>query len=140
MPLKAASRAILATLAVAVPAHAGDLRVEVRGLEAKTGTVNIALFNSAETFVKMTRLAGQLVPANADAAIAVFPNLAPGDYAVSVFHDVNSNGQLDKNVLGRPTEPFGFSRDASGFMGPPTFDAAKIAVGAEDVSIIINLR
>jgi len=139
MSLKAVSLAILASLAVAVSAHAGELRVEVRGLADKTGTVNLALFNNADTFLK-TPLTAQRVPANSDTVLAVFPNLAPGDYALSVFHDVNGNGQLDKNIVGRPNEPVGFSRDASASMGPPTFDATKVAVGAENVSIIINLH
>jgi uncharacterized protein (DUF2141 family) len=41
------------------------------------------------------------------------------------MHDVNKNGELDKNALGIPKEGFGFSNDAAGTFGPPGFDKAK---------------
>src|SRR5262245_49789263 len=34
-----------------------------------------------------------------------------GDYGVAVFHDENSNGKMDKYVLGIPLEPYGFSNN-----------------------------
>jgi uncharacterized protein (DUF2141 family) len=49
-----------------------------------------------------------------------FANVAPGRYAVALFHDENANGRLDK-VLMVPKEGFGFSRDAPVRFGPPRF-------------------
>jgi len=46
-------------------------------------------------------------------------NLPKGKYAVSAFHDANSNEKLDKNMVGFPTEKYGFSNDARGTFGPP---------------------
>jgi uncharacterized protein (DUF2141 family) len=57
-----------------------------------------------------------------------FPGLKPGRYAVAVYHDENDNGELDTNLLGIPTEGYGFSNDATGFAGPPDFDAAAVEV------------
>jgi uncharacterized protein (DUF2141 family) len=120
----------------------GDLRVEVRGILARAGSLNVALFDRAEDFnaMPMTPRAGQRLPATGDTVVAVFAGLPAGDYAVSTFHDENDNGQLDKNLLGRPTERFGFSRDASGAMGPPDFEAAKVALGPDGRTIVVNLR
>jgi uncharacterized protein (DUF2141 family) len=54
-----------------------------------------------------------------------FTGLRPGTYAISVFHDENSNGKLDTNFLGIPKEGVGASNDAKGHFGPPKFaDAA----------------
>ena len=58
-------------------------------------------------------------------ARCVFRGVAPGVYAISAFHDENSNGRLDTNFLGIPTESWCASRDAKGFMGPPSFEDAK---------------
>jgi uncharacterized protein (DUF2141 family) len=48
----------------------------------------------------------------------VLTNLDPGQYAIILFHDENGNGKLDRNALGVPTEPYGFSNNVRGFLGP----------------------
>ncbi len=50
-----------------------------------------------------------------------YKDMKAGKYAVSVYHDVNSNGKLDTSFLGMPEEPIGVSNNAKGFMGPPSF-------------------
>lgn len=131
--------AALCGLSLASDVAAADLTVEVRGLANERGTVNVALFDKAENFTK-TALVGESAPATLKPAVLVFRNVAPGSYALAAFHDANSNGKLDTNMLGLPTEKYGFSRDAMGAFGPPRFDAAKITVGKDNLSIIINLR
>ncbi len=124
----------------ATAVHAGDLRVEVRGLPAAaSGIVNVALFDKAEGFPK-TVLSGQRIAAAPGAVVVVFPDLKPGDYVVSAFLDENGNGQLDTNLLGLPTEKYGFSNDARGAFGPPSFGDARLHVGAEGAAIVVNLR
>jgi uncharacterized protein (DUF2141 family) len=56
-----------------------------------------------------------------------------------VFADENGNGKLDTNLVGMPTERYGFSNDAKGNRGAPEFDAAAIAVDA-DLQAVIHLR
>lgn len=48
--------------------------------------------------------------------------------AVSAYHDRNSNGKLDKNSFGIPTEPYGFSRDPKRGFGPPSFEQAAFEI------------
>jgi len=48
----------------------------------------------------------------------LFPGVAPGRYAVSVFHDENSNGKMDTNFIGIPREGVGASNNAKGHLGP----------------------
>ena len=59
--------------------------------------------------------------------IATYPNLPPGKYALSCFHDLNGNGKLDTNWMGIPNEPYGFSNNAR-----PQFRAPKWAEAAFD--------
>lgn len=61
-------------------------------------------------------------------------------YATSVFHDENSNGELDTNFMGIPREGVGASNGAKGHLGPPKFDAAafRFAGGRLDLKITIN--
>ena len=69
----------------------------------------------------------------------VFGNLEPGRYAAVAVDDEDGDGKLGENFLGVPTEPYGFSNAAQGFLGPPTFDAAAVALGGGDEAIRIAL-
>ncbi|TWT03984.1 DUF2141 domain-containing protein [Reyranella sp. CPCC 100927] len=112
------------------PACAADLDLSVTDLRDANGRVMIAVFNAATTFLKDDQqVAAAILPANGAAVRVVF-DLPPGRYAVSVFHDANRNGKLDSNLVGMPTEGYGFSRGARGTMGPPAFDAAAFDLPA----------
>jgi len=118
------------------------IHVEIAGLHSDKGQVLCSLFSSPSDFPKKT---GKAV-AHAKSSIArghascEFPGIAPGRYAVSVFHDENSNGKLDTNFLGIPREGVGASNDARGHMGPPKFDAAhfQFSGGRFNLKITIN--
>ena len=69
----------------------------------------------------------------------VFVGLPPGRYVLKSFADQNSNAKLDTNLVGLPTERYGFSNDARGHMGPPSFDQAAVPVQA-DAAIVFRLR
>lgn len=51
-----------------------------------------------------------------------------GNLAVAVFQDRDGNGRLTKNVVGIPSEPYGFSRNARRIFGPPGFEEAAVEV------------
>ncbi len=126
--------------ALAGSAHAADLEIKLDNLRGTTGTAYIALYSTPESFPKNGQsIAGQYLPVTSATVSAKFLNLAPGRYAVSVFQDENGNGRLDTNPMGTPVEPYGFSNNASGSFGPPTFDAAAIDL-TDDQSITIKLH
>jgi uncharacterized protein (DUF2141 family) len=132
--------ALLASLTSGQAAVAADLTVNFGPARTATGTVLLALFNSAETFPKPGKyFRVEMVAAATSAGTATFRDLPAGRYAVSVFHDENANGKLDMNLVGFPTELFGFSNDALGFGGPPTFEKAAVDMRGDTV-ISIQLR
>jgi uncharacterized protein (DUF2141 family) len=110
-----------ATLTQAQPSSKDVIQVEIDGLRNDKGQVLCALFSSANDFPKKTDKA----VAHAESVISQghasceFRGVAAGRYAVSVFHDENSNGKLDTNFMGIPREGVGASNGAKGHMGPP---------------------
>lgn len=121
-------------------ASGADLTVNIKNLRGQTGMVYVALFENAENFPKSDKsVAGQYLAAHGGSTSVVFLNLKPGRYAISTYQDENGNGKLDSNLLGVPLEPYGFSRDASGTMGPPSFDAAAVDLSG-NLAIDINLH
>jgi uncharacterized protein (DUF2141 family) len=126
--------------AAPVPATA-VLTVEIEGLKDDGGTVHVSLYASEDGFpTKPGKAARQ-----ADAFIAggrarvVFRDLAPGGYAVAAYHDENGNGKLDTGFLGIPTEGLASSNDARGFMGPPSFEKARVEVGPGETRIVVHV-
>ena len=69
----------------------------------------------------------------------VIPDLAAGDYAIKVFQDVNENRELDIGLLG-PKEPYGFSNDARGRFGPPSWEAVRFHFDGTDRTVEIVMR
>jgi len=97
----------------------------------------LAALHTEETFMKGAGVANFKTPAQKGAVSFTFEGVAPGTYAISVLHDLNSNQRMDFESNGMPGEPYGMSgNDMS--MGPPTFDAVKFQVGTEDIHLRIR--
>ncbi len=115
--------------------------VRVQGLRHDRGKVFVALYDNQRAFSeKRGQVAGAIVAAEGGGAVAVFENLRPGKYAIAFFQDENGNQKLDTKLLGAPSEPFGFSRDAMGERGPPSFAAAALDLPAGPVSVVMNAK
>jgi uncharacterized protein (DUF2141 family) len=68
-----------------------------------------------------------------------FTNIAPGRYAVMVYHDENADKRLNRSLIGIPTEGAGFSRNAVGRAGPPRFSDAAVNVAQTDATLAVDL-
>ncbi len=74
-------------------------------------------------------------------ATCSFKNVKPGAYAVSVMHDIDNDGELDTNMVGRPKEPWGVSNDAPAErFGPPKFEAAKFKYSGKETKLQVKLQ
>ncbi len=120
-------------------ASASELTVEVQGIASDKGDVYVALYDKAEKWMKAS-LSGVKVAAKKSGVFVTFKDLPDGIYAISLYHDENSNGKMDSNVIGIPTEPYAFSNDAAGNFGPASFEQAKFRVDGEKKNIVINIK
>lgn len=108
----------------------GSIEVTVKNIKDPKGTIRVGLFNNEKDFLEKA-IDGKIVKAAGTEVTVLFENLKAGDYAVSVIHDENENGELDSNFMGVPKEGYGFSNNAMGMLGPPSFDDAVIAVASK---------
>lgn len=118
----------LSVAALAAPASAGDLLVAITGVRSAAGEVGCALFADGAAFPGGASAAGQWRPAQTSGVTCRFEGLKPGAYAVAVIHDVNGNRRTDTNLIGIPTEDYGFSNNARPAMRAPRFDEAAVEV------------
>jgi uncharacterized protein (DUF2141 family) len=121
-------------------AESVDLSVTVDGLRSDKGHVHFGLYDKADKFPSR---AGVITTGRATIqggrAVYVFHDLAPGRYALSVFHDENDNGKFDRSMIGLPLEGYGFSNDAKVMLSPPSFKDAAFAVGDAGASVTITI-
>lgn len=128
------------TAAAAPAAWAAGLTVTVDGVRDDSGDLRIALFDRPETFAEKGKQVARLVlPAAAGAVTAEFRDLAPGTYAVTVYHDADRNGELNRALGLLPSEGWGVSNSA-GPLSRPRWQTASFRVPAEGGSVRIRLH
>jgi uncharacterized protein (DUF2141 family) len=114
------------------PPGTGRVQVTVTGFENEGGQALVALFLNGRGWPDDETLAfgTTVVPIRQGRAVATFEDVPSGPFAVSVFHDEDLDRELDTGVFGIPSEDYGFSRDARGTFGPPTFEEARLELAA----------
>lgn len=113
--------------ATAAQAQQGNtINVAVSGIKDNTGSIRCGLFNSADTFPKDGKeFMGVEAPIANGQATCTFNNVpAPATYAVAYFKAAPGQTKMRTSWLGMPQDPYGFSRNATIGMGPPSFDSA----------------
>lgn len=106
------------------------------------GVCRACLFNNPSSFKSEVGEPFKCVTAivKNQKAEALF-SVPKGDYALFVFHDVNSNNKMDRNFLGIPKEGYGASKNKLPFAAAPNYNDNKFVV--EDKTIVtlqIQLR
>lgn len=116
----------LAAAAFASASPTATFEVDLAGVRSTRGKIHACLTRRPEHFPDCRSdpaAVTQTVPGIA--RTITFHGVAPGQYALAVFHDANANGKLD-TILGVPREGFGFSRNPTIKFGAPRFDKVSI--------------
>lgn len=113
------------------------LVVKVTNIKSTKGDIGVAVSNSEKTFLGKP-MANKSQRAKEGELIFEFevPN---GNYTVSVMHDENKSGDLDKNFMGIPSEPYGISMNGKSNFGPPSYQDAVFSITNKDVNLTIEV-
>ncbi|MBV9508815.1 MAG: DUF2141 domain-containing protein [Caulobacteraceae bacterium] len=65
--------------------------------------------------------------------------VAPGAYELVVYQDANANGRIDKDIFGRPREPYGFSNNIRPLLHRPSLQSTRFTAGPGDTLLHIRL-
>jgi uncharacterized protein (DUF2141 family) len=116
-----------------------QLEVIVQNVRPSKGHIRVCLFDNEKDFFGNARKCYDVIaPEDEHNIQVIFTGLESNNYAVAVYQDFNRNDILDRNWLGLPKEPYGFSNNPSTFFGPPGFSRASFEL-KESKKIIIRL-
>lgn len=122
---------ILGLLLFSFMAQAEVVALKISHLNASQGQIGVAVFNDPDAFPdgdKKTVFRRFFpIPVNSN-EMELTLELRPGSYAMAVFLDENKNQKLDTNMIGVPTEKFGFSQNPKILLGAPNFSESEFEV------------
>ena len=124
-----------ATSPVAVAAETINLRVVATNLKTDQGKLYVWVYDKKDDWLSdryRTQKSVTVAGNRTGDKLTIELLLPAGEYALSIFQDVNDNGKLERNFIGIPKEPAGLSNNLRPRFGPPKYKDAKfsVAVGA----------
>jgi len=118
----------------------GTIMIEINGIEDKGGKMTVGLFKESDEFLKIPSFSDEIKIKDEYTIYMKFENIPFGTYAISIYHDLNENGELDSNFIGIPKEPIGFSNNYFPKFGPPKFKHAAFELDQNELKMAINLK
>lgn len=122
--------------------NTSELTVIVKNIEIIEGTLELKLSSDSLQYrgdIEANLDLVRTTKVTKNEMVFTFNNLPEGEYALSIFQDINENGKLDRKKFGIPAEPFAFSNDALRRFGPPYFEQAKFYVEKGENTQELNL-
>lgn len=119
----------------------GGLTLRFEGIEQPGGTVRLALYSAEAQFMQEDKAVLYNFKVNKKGILeGSIEKLPAGSYAFAVFLDENDNMELDKNLFGVPTEPYGFSQTPASKWRLPKWEEVKFEHGAKAQVIVVSLK
>ena len=127
---------LLLGLLTLAPKPQAKLIINIQNVQPGKGQIVVELYDSEASWLDKP-LQNMRFPAEQSQQQAAF-SLPYGAYAISIYQDVNENGELDRNFIGIPKEPVGFGNNHKP-LGEPKFKAARVTFSASAKSPAISL-
>jgi len=124
----------LSLLFIGLSTKTNTLTIDISNIESLTGTIEIGLYNNGEHFLEEGKTFKLIsIKVDANQKTVVIKDLPQGEYAISMYHDVNADGECNLNFLGIPTEPYAFSNNFRPRFSAPTFSDCKFNLNSNEI-------
>ncbi len=132
---------ILLLLVSSKPVQRGTLAIQFGQLKKVEGTLRVVVFKAKEHFkTDENFVVAKRIAVKHSTPRLLLNDLPFGSYAIKVHHDVNNNDKMDTNFIGIPKEPYGFSNDARGTFGPPSYEDCLFEFTEDQQTISIQVK
>ncbi len=105
----------------------GTVVISYENIDPNQGMVEASIYNKSETFLVKDRFIQRkrAEVVNGKSQI-IFENIPFGKVAVGSYHDVDADGEYDKNWVGLPAEPYAFSKAPCSRLRKPYFEEVSV--------------
>lgn len=116
-----------------------ELTINISNIEKVKGEIRIGVFNKKESFLKEgNAIKEYIIAVDEESEIIIIKDLPKGNYAISLYHDANSDNKCNRNFFGIPKEGYGFSNNYKPKLSAPKYKDCQFLL-TENKSIHINL-
>lgn len=121
---------LLSCTAVFLLPSFSSIDVTVTTTAPAKGDIHVAVYASEAAYLAEKPDYGKVVRLQSSKAkiAAAVEGLPPGHYVIAGYHDVNGNGKIDKNFMGAPVEPYGFTREPGSKWSRPAWKDIVVEV------------
>ncbi len=117
-----------------------NLSIRVSLLKAIPSVLNITIYGTNNEFPSTSDyLKTYKFKINSSKYTAVLKGIKYGTYAIAMYQDENNSGQINKNLLGIPTERYGFSQNYVPKISAPSFDDCKFIFSKKSSAINVQM-
>lgn len=116
-----------------------QLNLKVKNIKKNVGEIYIAVYDNEKDYMK-NRFTEAIAKVETEGELDVALKISAGKYAISIFHDVNMDGELNTNFMGIPKEPYGFSNNPKSTFGPPSFEQSLFEFSEDRQGIEVELK
>jgi len=101
----------------------GAIELVISETPSDDGVIQVLIFDQKNGWPESPDYAWKMLTLPIENGIAkkTITNVPAGNYAVTVFHDHDEDGEIRKNKAGFPLDDFGFSNNPRLIFGLPTF-------------------
>ncbi len=117
-----------------------NVTIAVGAVESDKGQVVFMMFDNEEGFPAAREKALKIgeVPAKKGSVAYTFSDVPRGSYAITVTHDENSNGEVDRNFIGMPKERVGVTNQFR--FGRPNFERSTVVITGNEEDLSIDIK
>ena len=116
------------------------LKLVITNLKSATGPVIVGVYNEKCRFPDpKCQLKIYTFKPDSMSLTAMITDLPFGVYALAIYQDVNSNGKIDKNFIGIPTEPYAFSNNYKPTVKAPAFKNCRFNYCADTNMVAMKM-
>jgi len=128
---------ILISSAAKPPPQEYQLTLKVTGIKEIKGELVIGLYNNQKAWLKKGKeFSKKTIKITAKKESIVFDNIPAGNYAISLFHDENMDGKVNRSLIRIPKEGYGFSNNTRVTIKAPGFKKSSFQISGDRDEII----
>ena len=117
-----------------------QLTTTITNIKEIKGRIEFGIYDDPEVFLSETEQYKLVfIPVDSIIAIIIIDSLPKGTYAISLMHDLNSDGEMESNFFHIPKEPYGFSNNHRPLFSKPDFEDCQFFYNGESLELTIEL-